>query len=82
MSVTRSTLQKLRLMALLAVGSALAGGLYSVTRTPPGVSSVLQAASGATIGAVISSCILVFELFASAAVLAASSGRSPFSAMR
>jgi adenylate cyclase len=63
MSLTRSALQRLRLLALLVVASAAAGGLYSVIRTPAGSSWVAQLASGATIGGVISSCIIGFELF-------------------
>src|SRR3546814_15872567 len=61
--MTRSTLQRLRLLVLLVVASAAAGALYSVVRTQPGADRVVQFASGATIGAAISSCIIGFELF-------------------
>jgi adenylate cyclase len=64
MSFSRSTFQRLRLMVLLVVASAAAGGLYSVLRTPADVSPVIQTMSGAIIGAAISSCITAFELFA------------------
>ena len=63
MNLTQSTLQRLRLLALVAAASAAAGGLYSVLRTPPNSSWIIQLASGATIGAAISSCIIGFELF-------------------
>jgi adenylate cyclase len=64
MNLTRSTLQRLKLLALVAVASAAAGGVYSVLRTPSNSSWVIQLMSGATIGAAISSCIIGFELFA------------------
>jgi adenylate cyclase len=63
MTLTRSTLQRLRLLALLTVASAAAGGFYSVIRAPPDSSWVVQLATGATIGGVISSCVIGFELF-------------------
>jgi adenylate cyclase len=63
MALTRSMLQSLRLAALLVVAAAAAGGFYSVVRMPAGSSWIAQLASGATIGGVISSCIIGFELF-------------------
>jgi hypothetical protein len=58
MRLTRSTLQRLRLLALLVVASAAAGGFYSLLRAPPDSPRVVQLAIGATIGGVISSCII------------------------
>jgi adenylate cyclase len=63
MTFSLSTLQRLRLLALLVVASAVAGAIYSVLRTPPDTSPVIQALSGATIGAAISSCSVAFEQF-------------------
>lgn len=64
--MTRSTLQRLRLLALIVATAAAAGGFYALIRTPPGSSWVVQIATGATIGGVISSCIVGFELFGEA----------------
>jgi adenylate cyclase len=61
--LTRSTLQRLRLLTPLVVASAVAGGLYSIIRAPPDSNWVVQVATGVTIGGVISSCIIGFELF-------------------
>lgn len=77
MSLTRSTLQRLRLLALLVVASAVAGAIYSVLRTPPDTSEILQALSGAAIGVVISACIVSFEQFAAAALLERGGRRLP-----
>jgi adenylate cyclase len=63
MALTRSMLQRLRLAAFLVVAAAAAGGFYSVVRTPAGSSWIAQLASGATIGGLISSCVIGFELF-------------------
>jgi adenylate cyclase len=64
MSLSRSTFQRLKLLIPVVIASAAAGALYSVLRTPPDVSRLAQALSGAVIGAAISSCITAFELFA------------------
>lgn len=75
--MTRSTLERLRLMALLVAASALAGGIYSVIRTPADTSWIVQGLSGMTIGAAISSCVLAFELFG-APLLERGGRRLPF----
>jgi adenylate cyclase len=79
--LTRSTIQRLRLLALMVATSAAAGSIYAVIQAPPDLSSVveherlmqafaetprsigMEIATGATIGALISSCIIGFELF-------------------
>jgi adenylate cyclase len=61
--LTRSTTERLRLLAVIVVASAVAGSLYSITQAPPDVSWLQPAATGAIIGAVVSSCIIGFELF-------------------
>jgi adenylate cyclase len=61
--LTRSTIQRLRLLALMVASAAAAGGCYAVVRTPPGSSWAVQLATGGTIGALISSCIIGFDLF-------------------
>src|SRR5262245_5738210 len=77
MRLTRSTLQRLRLLALLVVASATAGGFYSLIRAPPDSSRVLQLVIGATIGAAISSCIIGFELFAAGPIFERGGRRLP-----
>jgi adenylate cyclase len=77
MRLTRSTLQRLRLLALLVVASAAAGGFYSLLRAPPDSSRVLQLVIGATIGAVIASCIIGFELFAAGPIFERGGRRLP-----
>jgi adenylate cyclase len=79
--VTRSTIQRLRLLALMVATSAAAGSIYAVIQAPPDLSWIVEherlmqavsgtprsmgmaIATGATIGALISSCIIGFELF-------------------
>src|SRR5262245_62889599 len=77
MRLTRSTLQRLRLLALLVVASAAAGGFYSLLRAPPDSPRVVQLVIGATIGAVISSCIIGFELFAAGPIFERGGRRLP-----
>jgi adenylate cyclase len=77
MSLTRSALQRLKLLALLVVASAAAGGLYSVIRTPADSNWVAQLAGGATIGGLISSCIIGFELFGTGALFERGGRRLP-----
>jgi adenylate cyclase len=62
-SLTRSTVQKLRLLALMVATAAAAGALYAILQAPPNLSWIVEVATGATIGGVISSSILGFELF-------------------
>jgi hypothetical protein len=64
-------------LALLVVASAAAGGLYSVIRAPPDVNWVVQVATGATIGGMISSCIIGFELFGAGQLLERGGRRLP-----
>jgi adenylate cyclase len=61
--LTRSTTEKLRLLVVLVVASAVAGSLYGITQAPPEVSWLQPATTGATIGGVVSFCIIGFELF-------------------
>jgi adenylate cyclase len=46
--------------------AAAAGGFYAVVQAPPDFSWIVEIATGATIGGVISSCIIGFELFGEA----------------
>jgi adenylate cyclase len=61
--VTRSTIQRLRLLGLIVATAAAGGGFYAVIQERQS-SWILEFATGATIGAVISACIIGFELFA------------------
>ena len=47
----------------MAATAAAAGSVYALVQAPPHFSWVVEIATGATIGAVISSCIIGFELF-------------------
>jgi adenylate cyclase len=81
--MTGSTIQRLRLLALMVVASAIAGGLYSVFQAPPHVRWSLpvltsQFANGVTIGTVISLCIMGFELFGAGYLLERNGRRVPF----
>jgi adenylate cyclase len=77
MSLSRSALQRFKLLALLVVAAAAAGGLYSVIRTPADSNWVAQLASGVTIGGMISSCIIGFELFGAGALFDSGGRRLP-----
>jgi hypothetical protein len=77
MTLTRSTLERLKLLTFLVTASAAAGGFYSVVRTPAGSSPVAQLASGVIIGGVISSCIIGFELFGASPLFDRSGRRLP-----
>jgi adenylate cyclase len=61
--LTRSTLQTLRLLVLMGAAAAVVGSIYAIIHAPPNFSWIVEIATGATIGAVISSCIIGFELF-------------------
>jgi adenylate cyclase len=78
--LTRSTIQRLRLLALMVATAAAAGGFYAVVRTPPGLSWAVQLATGATIGALISSCIIGFDLFGEAWMFERGGRRLPLGA--
>jgi adenylate cyclase len=78
--LTRSTIQRLRLLALMVATAAAVGGFYAVTRTPPSSSWAVQLATGATIGAVISSCIIGFDLFGEAWMFERGGRRLPLGA--
>jgi adenylate cyclase len=53
------------------------GGLYSLVRASPESSLVMSVATGATIGAVISTCVIGFELFGAARLLERGGRRLP-----
>ena len=61
--MTPSTAERLRLLVVIVFASAVAGSLYSITQGPPDVGWLQPATTGATIGGVVSSCIIGFELF-------------------
>jgi adenylate cyclase len=60
--------------------AAAAGSVYAVIGAPPDFSWLEEVATGATIGAVISSCILGFELFGEAWMFERAGGRLPLGA--
>jgi adenylate cyclase len=78
--LTRSTIQRLRLLVLAAALSAGGGGLYAVVGAEPGESRVAEFAIGATIGSVISFCIIGFELFGSGHLFERGGRRLPLAA--
>jgi adenylate cyclase len=47
----------------MGAAAAAAGSIYAIIHAPPSFSWIVEIATGATIGAVISSCIIGFELF-------------------
>jgi adenylate cyclase len=62
--------------------SAVAGSVYAVIQAPPDSSWIVEVATGGTIGAVISSSIIGFELFGAAGWLERGGRRRPlFAAM-
>lgn len=63
MRPTRSTMLRLRLLTVIVVLSAIAGGLYSVIDAPREFSWFVEIGTGATVGAVIAACLVAFELF-------------------
>ena len=75
--MTGSTLQRLRLLALVVATSAVAGSLYAVIRAPPEFNAIMEIATGATMGGVISDCIIGFELFGVARLLERGGRRLP-----
>jgi adenylate cyclase len=76
--MTRSTIQRLHLLTIMVALSAAAGSLYSIIQAPPNANSVVQLATGATIGAAISSFIIGFELFGAGRFLERSGRRLSF----
>ena len=50
----------------MVASSAAAGSVYAVMQAPPDFSWIVEVATGATIGGVISTCIIGFELFGAA----------------
>jgi adenylate cyclase len=78
--MTRSTLQRVKLLALLVVAAAVAGGVYSLVRAHNDSDLVLEAVSGATIGAAISCCIIGFELFGAGPLFEHGGRRMPLAA--
>ena len=75
--LTRSTIQRLWLLAIIVVASAAAGGLYSVIRAPRDFNWIVVVATGATIGAVISLCVIGFELFVAGSLFERGGRRLP-----
>ena len=61
--MTRSTIQRLRLLTIMVVIGATAGSLYGIIQARPNANSVVELAMGAIIGVVISSFLGGFELF-------------------
>jgi hypothetical protein len=57
--------------------AAAAGSFYALIQAPPHFSWTVEIATGATIGGVISSCILGFELFGEARLLEPGGRRLP-----
>jgi adenylate cyclase len=78
--LTRSTIQRLRLLALMVATAAAAGSFYAVVQAPPDSSWIREVVTGSTIGAVISSCILGFELFGEARLFERRGRRLPLAA--
>jgi adenylate cyclase len=76
--LSRSTLQELRVLAVIVAASATAGAVYAVA-TPDSEGSAwpLRALVGAVVGTVIASCLIGFELI-SARRLVARGRRLPF----
>jgi adenylate cyclase len=75
--LTRSTIQRLRLLALMVATAAVAGSFYAVIHAPSHFSWIVEIATGATIGALISCGIIGFELFGEARLLARGGRRLP-----
>jgi adenylate cyclase len=67
--LSRSTIERLRLFALLVAAAAVLGGLDSLVQASPGVALALGVATGASIGAAIAACVIGFELFGAAPLL-------------
>jgi adenylate cyclase len=78
--LTRSTTERLRLLAVIVLASAVAGSLYSITQGPPDVGWLQPATTGAIIGGVVSSCIIGFELFGASRLFERGSRRLPLTA--
>ncbi|SMF52122.1 adenylate cyclase [Tistlia consotensis] len=75
--MTGSAVQRLRLLALMVALSAAAGAGYALAERSSGTGWVVEAASGATIGTVISSFIVGIGLFGEGRLLGRSR-RLPF----
>jgi adenylate cyclase len=75
--LTRSTLQRLRLLALMVATAAAAGSFYALVQAPSDFSWTVEIATGATIGGVISSSIIGFELFGEARLFERGGRRLP-----
>ena len=57
--------------------AAVAGSFYAVIQAPPNFSWIVEIATGATIGGIISSCIIGFELFGESRFLERGGHRLP-----
>jgi adenylate cyclase len=78
--MSRSTIQKLRLLVLAVAVGASGGSLYAVIRARSDESWVVEVAIGATIGSVISFCIIGFELFGAGHLFERGGRRLPLAA--
>jgi adenylate cyclase len=75
--LTRSTAQKVRLLILMMATAAVAGSVYAIIHGSPEFSRIVKIVTGATIGAVISACIIGFELFGAGRWFERGGGRLP-----
>ena len=75
--MTRSTAQRLRLLAFAVGLSAAAGALYSAVQTPGTIPFAVRVIVGIVIGAAISSCIMSFALFVAERLLEHGGRRLP-----
>jgi adenylate cyclase len=78
--LTRSTIQRLWLLIPIVAAAAAAGSLYSIIRAPPDFNWFVEVATGASIGAAISLCIIGFELFGADRLLERGDHRLPLMA--
>jgi adenylate cyclase len=67
-------------MAVLVGASAVAGAIYSIARTPPAENWLISARNGGMIGAIISSCVIGFELFGAPRLLVRAGRQLPLAA--
>src|SRR5262249_19606455 len=76
-TLTRSTIQQLRLLAFAVAISAAIGAVYSAVETPPEVPWAVRVLVGAIIGAIISACIIGFDLFGAERIIERGGRRPP-----
>ncbi len=78
--LSRSTTLRLRLLVVMAIASAIAGGLYAVVDAPRQFSWLEEIGTGALVGAVIGASIVAFELFGADRLLTRRGRHLPLSA--